>query len=73
LIVKEVQGFFDSLKPYLQKLELHQGVMDIVMFNLGKNQLPELKLIEINVFNRNSRASLFSWERDYDILTGKLL
>ena len=50
--------------PSLKELGLSEGVMDLVLFGIGdliKKDKIAIKLIEINVFNRNSRASLFNW------------
>jgi hypothetical protein len=38
LIRKEVGSFFELLKPELKKVGLSEGVMDLVVFNLGEGK-----------------------------------
>lgn len=45
--------------PNLAKIGMSSGVMDIIV-KLNNSEI-SVQLIEVNVFNTNSRASLFSW------------
>ena len=43
--------------------------MDLIV-NLKGDSRDAVKLVEINVFDKNARASLFDWEADWEILVG---
>lgn len=53
---------FEKIKPALKKIELDKGVLDIVI------KPDSVKVVEINVFDRDARASLFNWTTDEKIL-----
>lgn len=53
---------FDQIKPSLEKIGLDKGVLDIVI------KPNETKVVEINVYDRDARASLFNWTTDEALL-----
>lgn len=57
--------YFAELEPHLRASKLSKGVLDIYFSN---DELT-IGLIEINPFDANTRASLFSWEKDIEQLT----
>jgi hypothetical protein len=61
--------FFDQIKPHLQQSNLSQGVIDVCF----SNDLQSLRMVEVNPFDENTRASLFKWKEDGNILKGKEL
>ena len=64
-IRKKCEELFQSMKHSLEKIDLKQGVMDVIV-NLNPANKSELqaKMVEINVFDRDARASLYNWEED---------
>ena len=64
-IREKCEELFQSMKYSLEKIDLKQGVMDVIV-NLNPANKSELqaKMVEINVFDRDARASLYNWEED---------